>query len=365
MSGKQDELQVVTIAQASLRHPRHSEATLIELADGRLLIAWQEYLASDLLGEDNAPNRIVAATSNDGGVTWDERIVLVRTPPGCVNVYSPSFVRLNTGEVLLVYFLFEEQGAGLVPVTTAHVLRSRDEGHSFESYSSAWTRQPYSSASSVAVLLSSGRIILPVSRQMGKDWSPTDHFVAGCVFSDDAGHTWAEGSGWIDLPLRGAMEPHVAELMNGGLMMAMRTQLGSVFASLSADGGVTWTKAQTTGLRSPESCPEILRLPGRPELIMIWNDSPYDPTWPSHFGRRSPLSVAISRDNGLTWSRSRDIMTDPNRCYANPACTITRQGRAIVTFFELPYESNGRMNIDRIDLRSVSFDLDWLFDRAV
>lgn len=364
MSGKQVQLQVVTVAQASLRHPRHSEATLIELTDGRLMIAWQEFLASDLLGEDNAPNRIVAATSADCGLTWGERRVLIKTPPGCVNVYSPSFVRLQSGEILLVYFLFEEQGAGVVPMTTAYVLRSCDEGNTFEAYSSAWTRQPYSTASSVAVRLSSGRIILPIARQTGKDWSPTDHFVAGSVFSDDAGLTWTEGSGWIDLPLRGAMEPHVAELMDGGLIMAMRTQLGSVFASLSADGGVTWSKAQTTGLRAPESCPEILRLPGRSELMMIWNDSPYDPTWPSHFGRRSPLSVALSHDNGLTWSRSRDIMTDPNRCYANPACTITRQGRAIVTFFELPYEPNGRMNIDRIDLKLVSFDLDWLFDRA-
>ncbi len=351
---------IVTIAQASAEHPRHSEAAVVEQRDGSLLIAWQEYFASERMGEDNAPNRIATMHSEDGGLSWRDHAVLIETSPGAVNVYSPSFVRLNNGDLLFIYFQYDTIGEGIAPRTTCYVKTSGDDGRTFSPLSLAWRDKPDGCASSTAKLLSSDRIILPVARQTGRDWSPTDHSIAGCVFSDDDGVTWRESDQWVDLPLRGAMEPHVVELADGRLLMMMRTQLGALFGSHSADGGQTWSKPQTTGLRSPESCPEIVRIPGRRDLLIAWNNSPYDPAWASHYGRRSPLSVAISRDNAITWNRAKDIVSDPNRAYSNPAITITSRGSAILTYWDLAYAPDGRMMIDRTDLKAAIFDVRWL-----
>ena len=43
------------------------------------------------------------------------------------------------------------------------------------------------------------------------------------------------------------------------------------------------------GLRTPESCPELTRVPDSPDLLMIWNNSPYDPAFRSHPARPSSL----------------------------------------------------------------------------
>ena len=72
--------------------------------------------------------------------------------------------------------------------------------------------------------------------------------MGGCYYSDDNGRTWQECRNYVDLPLRGAEEPKIAELRDGRLMMIMRTQLGSVFKSISEDGGASWSRGQTTGL---------------------------------------------------------------------------------------------------------------------
>ncbi len=109
--------------------------------------------------------------------------------------------------------------------------------------------------------------------------------------------------------MRGSMEPKIEELKDGRLLMIMRTQLGSVFKSYSEDGGATWSDAQTTGLRSPESCPLLMRVPQTGDLLLIWNDSPYNPKF-DHYGLRNPLSTTISKDDGLTWLQSKPLETN-------------------------------------------------------
>jgi hypothetical protein len=61
-----------------------------------------------------------------------------------------------------------------------------------------------------------------------------EHFCAGTIFSDDLGHTWTASSE-ITLPLRGAMEPRIAQRRGGSVFMVMRPNLGNVFSSVSTD----------------------------------------------------------------------------------------------------------------------------------
>jgi len=353
--------RIITIAQATAEHPRHSEPSFVELSDGSLLLAWQEFIKSDRAGNDHAPNRIAAALSRDGGLSWTDHRVLVDTQAPDVNVYSPSFLRLPSGEILLFFLRYDALEEGKPLASSYYVRRSQDEGRTFGDESVVWDHKPHSCASSVVKYLSSGRIMVPASVQIGKVWTESDHDRLGSLYSDDDGRTWQACARWVDLPLRGASEGHVEELRDGRLLMVMRTQLGAVFGSISSDGGVTWSKPQTTGLRAPESCPEIGRIPRTGDLLMVWNNSDYDMNFGSHFGKRSPLTIAVSKDDGATWTGVKNIVEDPRRCYTNPVLAFTRDNKVILSYFELPYTENWLMDTRRVDLRAAIFNVDWIY----
>lgn len=156
------------------------------------------------------------------------------------------------------------------------------------------------------------------------------------------------------------MEAHVEELRDGRLLMIMRTQLGAVFQSHSADGGETWSKAQTTGLRSPETCPELIRL-STGDLMIVWCNAEYDPEFASHYGKRSPLTVALSRDEGATWTCVRNLADNPCLGYYNPVAFCTRQGRVIVSYTETPYSDAWYMTHGDNHLCGAVFDVGWLY----
>jgi predicted neuraminidase len=154
--------------------------------------------------------------------------------------------------------------------------------------------------------------------------------------------------------MRGLMEPCIAQRSDGSLHMVMRTQLGSVFHSVSTDDGKTWSKAQTTGLRSPESCPCIAAIPGTDAQLVVWNNAEYDSSWISHYGKRTPLTMAISRDGLRSFSDYIDIETDPGRAFTNPSITVTSDGLFLMNYWTSPYLPDGRFR-GQIDLKLATF----------
>jgi hypothetical protein len=171
--------------------------------------------------------------------------------------------------------------------------------------------------------------------------------------SEDDFKTWTV-SNTISLPMKGTMEPCIAERSDGVLNMVMRTQLGSVFYSESYDKGVTWTKPQTTGLRAPESCPCIAAIPGTDAQLVIWNNSEYDMHYRSHYGKRTPLTMAISTDGLKTFSDFFDIETDPGRAFTNPSVTITSSGLFVLNYWTAKYNKEGIFGIP-LDLKIATF----------
>jgi sialidase-1 len=352
-----EQLQIVTTRQATAQHPRHSEPAMIELKDGSILIVWQEFEQS---AEDNAPARLSTMISRDDGRSWSEHRVAVENSPGDINVYSPSLVRSKDGDILLIYMRKHSCEAGKPLEWSGYIKRSTNEGRTFGPESLVWSRRPLGMASSVVKRLDTGRLLLPILRQTGLVWSPTDHWVAGCLFSDDDGASWQTSQTWLDLPMRGAMEPHVAQLSDGRVMMVMRTQLGAIFQSLSSDGGTTWSKPQTSSIPAPESCPELVNIPDSTDLMLAWNNSEYDMHFASHYGKRNPLSVAISKDNGATWGKPREIVNNPNHGHTNPVAFCTRSGKWVLAWFEAEYSKRWLME-ENFSLRAAIFNRQWLY----
>jgi len=359
--GREPQPEIVMVAEAREPVVRNSEATMVELADGSLLMVWQEFERGE--GDsDFFPGRLAAMVSGDGGRTWGGYRVLVAPEEGDINVFSPSLLRLPDGGILLCFMRYHsfERGRGKFPPASAFAWLSSDEGRTFRPLATLWTEQRITLCSSTLRRLSSGRSVLPVNWDSGGEGG-SDHWQAGTYFSDDGGATWQCCTNWVDLPRRGAMEPHVAELQDGRLLMVMRTQLGAIYRAYSSDGGRTWSEAESLGIEAPESCPELVSLPGTGDLLLIWNASRYDPNWYSHFGKRTPLSACVSRDDGRTWSRPRHIETDENWAFSNPGVCFTSQGTAVINYWSCQYQPLGAMSNYPIHLKAAIISIPWFY----
>lgn len=205
------------------------------------------------------------------------------------------------------------------------------------------------------VELESGRLLLPLHGGSGNQWSQKNS--AWCFTSDDNAKTWQRSTA-VDLPRRGAMEASVAELADGTLLMSLRTQLGGPYLSRSTDGGKTWGEAVFSGLEGGESCTCLRRIPGTKDLVLFWNHSKYNEKH-HHRGERTPLTAAVSSDNGQSWRILGNIADDPKAEYTNLDCLFTSTGDAVLTYMH----AKPAWNRKQIDLNAALIPQTWFGKR--
>ena len=122
--------------------------------------------------------------------------------------------------------------------------------------------------------------------------------------SEDGGKTWSAGKkldiDTISIKGKGAIQPTLWESEPGKVHMLVRTGGGVIGRSDSEDGGRTWSTIVATSLPNPNSGIDLTRLPDG-TLALMYN--PDNKNW----GSRSPISLALSYDNGVTWPDVIDI----------------------------------------------------------
>jgi sialidase-1 len=146
------------------------------------------------------------------------------------------------------------------------------------------------------------------------------HCVSTCFWSDDEGRTWQRQAPYLDLPdsAVGLQEPGIVECADGTLWRYMRTDRGCIYASRSADGGETWSPPKPTTLIAPVAPASARRLPGRNEILILYNDRrgvPYSPDRGSAFHHRTPLAAALSSDGGRSWHSHKLVESDRSKSY--------------------------------------------------
>ncbi len=338
------------IEAANAKTPRSDTASVIEFADGRLMVAYHKYEKGKHSGHDQGMCRIWSKISKDGGETWEQPRMLVDVAPGDMNVQAPGLVHLKSGRLLLNCLRAHKSGGS----STMCVYSSDDEGKSFSALDPVWQRskgQLLQGGASSLVQLDSGRLLLPLHGGSGNQWKQKNS--AWCFLSDDKGKSWQRSTA-IDLPKRGAMEASVAELADGGLLMSLRTQLGGPYLSRSTDGGKTWSKAVFSGLEGGESCTCLRRIPGTKDVVLFWNNSRFDKKH-HHFGERTPLTAAISSDNGKSWRIIGNIADDPKAEYTNLDCFFTSKGNAVLTYMY----AKPAWNRKQISLKAALIQREW------
>ncbi|OAM91305.1 glycoside hydrolase [Termitidicoccus mucosus] len=336
------------VSARSKDSPGSVSASLAELQDGSIFIVWHKFRPGGRHATDFGLADIACKTSRDGGKTWTGERILFEPAPGDINIQAPAVCALPNGDLLIAALRAHAKNS-----TSMCLFRSRDGGLTWEDKGTIWERssgQWLQGGTPGIVRLSTGRLVLPFHFGKGDQGSQSNQNAVGCYLSDDDGLSWRRASGDITLPMRGAMEASVCEMANGRLLVSLRTQLGSPFLAESADGGETWSKTWSSGLTGPESSTCLRRIPGTQTLILVWNDCEYYEPRPmhSHFGQRSPLTLAISQDNGRTWRRVGDIESNPACAFTNLNCIFTRAGDAVITYstWSPPFD---RVNMTRAD----------------
>ncbi|UCD53339.1 MAG: exo-alpha-sialidase [Phycisphaerales bacterium] len=314
------EMRPLLIIEPSEEYPRHSEGDIIELNDGRLCLIYTRF---DSKSGDHSPADLVRRLSDDGGKTWSPPQVAVAQTGG-LNVMSVSLLRLASGEIALFY-LRKTSREDCRPVMRL----STDETQTWSEPTVCITDEVgyYVMNNDRATQLESGRLVLPVAWHQGPGKPRDNQGIIMGYLSDDNGKTWRRSKDTFkgygpDGQRVLVQEPGVIELVDGRLMMYMRTDAGSQYICYSRDGGETWAKAKPSELASPRSPASIKRVPWTGDLVCVWND--HSGQHPYTQGRRTPLCAAISNDEGMTWSPSRAIETNPDGWYCYTAITFVK-----------------------------------------
>lgn len=330
-------------------NPRNSEGAFVKLNDGRLFFAYSHFTGG---GADNSEAYIAGRYSSDGGETWTDDIMVVPNE-GKENVMSVSLLRLQSGEIAFFYVVKNSWED-----CRAHVRFSTDETESWSERSLCIPREGYWVLNNDRVIqLSSGRLVMPVALHPMLEGKWSGRGISTCFLSDDDGRSWRQCQSELFGPEdcgSGLQEPGVIELKDGTLMMLMRTTMGCQYRSWSYDEGVTWSPAEPTDIMSPCSPASFKRIPKTGDILLVWNDhSNIDEALQ---GKRTPLSVAISRDEGRTWENTKTLEDDPDGWYCYTAIEFL-DDRVILGHCAGNSEIGG-LNLLQITL----FDVDWLYE---
>ncbi len=340
-------------------NPRNSEGDFAVLKNGDILFVYTQYYGDSML--DHAPAHLVSRVSKDGGKTWSKESVEVIANEGGQNVMSVSFLRLKKGS-LAMFYLRKNSDKDCRPVMRV----SKDEGKTWGEPVKCVPdaeAEYYVLNNGRATRLKSGRIVLPLARHTLENGKKTDwDGELVCYYSDDEGKTWKRGSSFATHDEKGkrvtTQEPGLVELKGGRVLMYSRTNHGRQWFHYSSDGCKTWTKGEPGSLWGPCAPATIKRLKNG-DLLAVWNDHEGRPDFAamnlavSPRGLRVPLTLAVSKDEGKTWSQRRALEGAPGGMFCYIAVCETKKDLL------LGYISRGLTH-----LRLTTVPLAWVYEKV-
>jgi len=292
-------------------NPRNSEGDFVTLKDGTILFIYSHFTGNS--GGDFGNGYLASRFSKDGGKTWSKEDKIVVGQEGDMNVMSVSLLRLNDGTIALFYAR-KNSNEDCMPLMRL----SKDEAKTWSAPVSCITdRKGYFVLNNNRVIqLSNGRLVMPVSLHNLPNGKWSDMGRLFTYYSDDNGKTWTSSEEVANPGKVITQEPGVVEQKDGTIFMFIRANPGVQYASYSKDNGVTWSAVQPTHIASPLSPASIARIPSTGDLLLVWNNNGTNQ-------KRTPLNVAVSKDEGKSWDHIKILETDPGGVFCYTAIHFT------------------------------------------
>lgn len=307
-SGSETDKEVVLRLNPVPGNPRNSEGDFITLKDGRIMFVFTHYTGNH--GDDNDNAFLAARYSDDNGKSWSSEDVKIVGQEGKMNVMSVSLLRLKNGEIALFYLKINSED-DCIPMMRI----SNDEAKTWSGPIPCITDKPgyFVLNNNRVIQLKDGRILFAVAlhqsfkERIGSIWS---------YYSDDNGRTWMPGNEASNPDSIITQEPGVVELKNGEIVMFMRTTAGVQYLSFSKDKGISWSPVERSIIKSPCSPASITRIPSSGDLLMVWNNN-------GENQKRTPLNIAISKDEGKSWDKIKILEDNPDGIFCYTAIHFT------------------------------------------
>lgn len=302
-------IKTVLQLATSEKNPRNSEGDFISLKSGRIKFIYSHFTESNPVS-DSSPAHLASRYSDDGGKTWSENDVIEVENESKLNIMSVSLLRLHNDNIALFYLRKNS------PIDCIPMLRiSKDEGETWEEpYPCIVDKKGYFVLNNGrAIQLKNGRILIPVSlhRTPESNWSDVGKIY--CYYSDDNGITWESSS---IVPNKDGIiiqEPGVIEMKNGGILMYMRATGGYQQLSYSHDKGQTWSDIESSNIASPLSPATLKTNPITNDWLLVWNNTKGENK--GYYDKRTPLTAALSKDEGVSWRNIKNIADNPYGFY--------------------------------------------------
>jgi sialidase-1 len=286
---------------------RGMNGDIVALRDGSLLMAYTS-------------GGIAARRSADGGRTWSSEQVLFPDPPGQGAYCHPSLLRLASGQLLIAYIY----RADTTPYFGhTYYRRSLDDGGTWGDQLLVTPAAGYVIVHNAKLRqLASGRLVAPAEYKKNRP-AAADHsdYAALVFYSDTEGHSWWPADNDIDVLPHECQEPHVVELRDGRLLLLFRTYSGCVGRAFSTDQGQSWSPGELLWDLPMSRCASAVtvdRIPTTGDLLLIRCTGEGGPDR----RLRTPLTAAISQDNGTTWTRERPVAADADDDYGYQSVTF-------------------------------------------
>lgn len=287
-------------------NPRNSEGDFITLKDGRILFIYSHF--SGTSGGDFGNAYLASRYSTDNGKTWSKDDRSVVKQDGNINVMSVSLLRLKNGTIALFY-LKKNSEEDCIPMMRI----SNDEAETWsDPISCIIDKKGYFVLNNNRIIqLKNGRLLMPVALHKALEGKWQNKATIYTYYSDDNGVNWKCSEAVPNNSDMITQEPGVVELKDGTIMMFIRANGGVQQLSYSKDWGQKWTHIEPSNIKSPLSPASITRIPSTGDLLMVWNNNGIDQ-------KRTPLSIAISRDEGTTWEKIKNLEnhSDGSFCYS-------------------------------------------------
>jgi Neuraminidase (sialidase) len=171
---------------------------------------------------------------------------------------------------------------------------------------------------------------------------------SGLLRSTDEGKTWnAGGDLYAEIPktsphsVSGLDEPATVVLADGRVMALLRTSGTRLFQSWSSDGGLSWETPRASELMAHNSPAALWKLDDSGDVLAAWDNSPTG---------RTPLAAALSSDGGKTWSDPKVVAqtTSPYQV-SYPSVVQAKDGTMIVVWQQQLSEGQREIRIARFN----------------
>ena len=275
---------------------------------------------------------IAIKRSSNHGLDWTEAEVIIDFPDGQSASDPSMIVDLETDEILMFYNFMDLDKEK--DIYYLHVIKSKDNGRSWSEPEDITDQITKPEWKKDFKFITSGR---GYQTQDGSLYNMLVNLEYGVfVFgSKDHGKSWF----LVDTPIKPADESKFIELADGKWMINSRVEGPKLrYIHISDDDGESWTSRPDSTLVDPNCNASIIKHPER-DILLFSNAASTD--------ARENLTVKVSFDHGMTWTREKIIYPGPT---AYSSMTLMDNGNIGILFEKDGYKENV----------FVSIKLDWL-----